>query len=145
MAAAYEGRVVAVVAAAALGSRVAGAIAALSAATWFDFFLTRPYLVGLLGLRGCRFEYGTLMGNLPRLDHGGGLWLRRGNRVTEYADWPDGATELRGTGGGHYYGPFLLTPLPGRPLPSEEARLVSVAPAAQAGSSLDTAGLSPRG
>lgn len=85
------------------------------------------------------------MGNLPRLEHGGGLWLRRGSRITEYADWPDGETELRVTGGGHYYGRFLLDPLPGRPLPSEEARLVAVALAAQAGSALDTAGLSRQG
>ncbi|MFE6156682.1 DUF4118 domain-containing protein [Streptomyces sp. NPDC057889] len=35
--------VVVVVAIAALGSRPAGALAALSAAAWFDFFLTRPY------------------------------------------------------------------------------------------------------
>ncbi|WP_327301314.1 DUF4118 domain-containing protein [Streptomyces goshikiensis] len=208
--------VVAVVAVAAMGSRTAGALAALSAAAWFDFFLTRPYqqftisdhadvetavlllvvglivsqlavrarrlqavvvtdaahlscllgtarlvedgsspeaavehvrreLVGLLGLRGCRFEYGTLMGHLPRLEHGGGLWLRRPGRITEYADWPDGETELRVVGGGHYYGRFLLNPHPGRPLPSEEARLVAVALAAQAGSALDTADLSHQG
>ncbi|MFJ2598716.1 DUF4118 domain-containing protein [Streptomyces erythrochromogenes] len=208
--------VVVVVAVAALGSRTAGALAALSAAAWFDFFLTRPYqrftienrddietailllvvglivsqlavrahrlqavvvtdaahlsslqgtarlaedggspeavveyvrreLVGLLGLRSCRFEYGTLMGNLPRLEHDGGLWLRHGTRVTEYADWPEGETELRVVGGGHYYGRFLLDPLPGRALPSEEARLVAVALAAQAGAALDTAGLSHQG
>nr|WP_052425162.1 DUF4118 domain-containing protein [Streptomyces fulvoviolaceus] len=35
--------VVVVVAIAALGSRTAGVVAALSAAAWFDFFLTRPY------------------------------------------------------------------------------------------------------
>ncbi|GGU73223.1 hypothetical protein GCM10010211_43860 [Streptomyces albospinus] len=35
--------VVAVVAIAANGSRVAGAVSALSAAAWFDFFLTPPY------------------------------------------------------------------------------------------------------
>ncbi|GGW24136.1 DUF4118 domain-containing protein [Streptomyces alanosinicus] len=35
--------VVVVVAVAALGSRTAGVVAALSAAAWFDFFLTRPY------------------------------------------------------------------------------------------------------
>ncbi|WP_405486595.1 DUF4118 domain-containing protein [Streptomyces sp. NBC_00096] len=204
--------VVAVVAVASTGTRAAGALAALSAAGWFDFFLTEPYqrfsisdradvetavlllivglivsqlsvrarrlqavvvtgtahlsslrgtarlaedggspdavveyvrreLVGLLGLRGCRFEYGTLMGNLPRLEHGGGLWLRQGTRVTEYADWPEGETELRVVGGGHYYGRFLLEPFPGRPLPPEEARLVAVALAAQAGGALDTAGL----
>lgn len=105
----------------------------------------RRALVGLLGLRACRFEYGTLMGNLPRLEHGGGLWLRHGTRITEYADWPEGETELRVIGGGHYYGRFLLDPLPGRPLPSEEARLVAVALAAQAGGALDTAGLPHQG
>ncbi|MFD5891050.1 DUF4118 domain-containing protein [Streptomyces sp. NPDC060334] len=35
--------VVVLVAVAALGTRAAGALAALSAAAWFDFFLTRPY------------------------------------------------------------------------------------------------------
>ncbi|MEU1573414.1 DUF4118 domain-containing protein [Streptomyces collinus] len=35
--------VVVVVAVAALGSRAAGVVAALSSAAWFDFFLTRPY------------------------------------------------------------------------------------------------------
>lgn len=35
--------VVVVVAVAAAGSRLAGAVAALSAAAWFDFFFTRPY------------------------------------------------------------------------------------------------------
>ncbi|MGW1211580.1 DUF4118 domain-containing protein [Streptomyces sp. NPDC002499] len=35
--------VVVVVAVAALGSRTAGVVAALSAAAWFDFFATRPY------------------------------------------------------------------------------------------------------
>ncbi|MET7481653.1 DUF4118 domain-containing protein [Streptomyces sp. NPDC005538] len=35
--------VVAVVAVAAVGNRVAGAVTALSATAWFDFFLTRPY------------------------------------------------------------------------------------------------------
>ncbi|WP_460110052.1 DUF4118 domain-containing protein [Streptomyces sp. YKOK-J1] len=35
--------VLVVVAVAALGSRAAGVVAALSAAAWFDFFLTRPY------------------------------------------------------------------------------------------------------
>ncbi len=35
--------VVVVVAVAAIGNRVAGALAAVSAAAWFDFFFTRPY------------------------------------------------------------------------------------------------------
>ncbi|MFE2289501.1 DUF4118 domain-containing protein [Streptomyces sp. NPDC059443] len=105
----------------------------------------RRELIGLLGLRGCRFEYGTLMGHLPRLEHGGGLWLRDGTRITQFADWPEGETELRVVGGGHYYGRFLLDPIPGRPLPPEEARLVAVALAAQTGAALDTAGLSHQG
>lgn len=71
--------------------------------------------------------------------------LRRGDRITEYAEWPDGQTELRGFGGGHCYGRFLLDLVPGHPLPPEEARLVAVAPAAQAGAALDTAGLSHQG
>ncbi|MFD5621486.1 hypothetical protein [Streptomyces yangpuensis] len=104
----------------------------------------RQELVGLLGLRGCRFEYGTLMGNRPRLEHDGGLWLRRPGRITEYADWPDGETELRVVGGSHHYGRFLLDPLPG-PLPPEQDRLVAVAPASQACSALDTAGLAHLG
>ncbi|MFJ3519687.1 DUF4118 domain-containing protein [Streptomyces sp. NPDC090131] len=178
--------VVVVVAAAALGTRAAGALAALSATAWFDFFLTRPYgqfaidngeeiqtavlllvvglivsqlavrvrrlrtvvvadtadmtslrgsarlaedggspeevveyvrreLVGLLGLRGCRFQYGSLIGHLPRLEHDGGLWLRRGDRITEYAEWPDVETELRVFGGGHYYGRSSSTRSPDAP------------------------------
>lgn len=81
--------VVTVVAVASLGTRVAGALASLSAAAWFDFFLTEPYQRFLIAGPG---------------------------RVTEYAGWPDGETELRVVGGGHYYGRFLLDPLPG-PLP----------------------------
>ncbi|MET9888201.1 DUF4118 domain-containing protein [Streptomyces sp. NPDC006430] len=206
--------VVTVVAVATSGTRAAGALAALSAAAWYDFFLTKPYrqftisdrdeiqtavlllvvglivgqlavrartlhsavvtdaahlsslraaarlaedgaspdavvehvrreLVGLLRLRGCRFEYGTLMGHRPRLEHDGSLWLRHGDRITEYTVWPpDVETELRVVGGGHYYGRFLLDPFPGRPLPPEEARLVAVSMAAQAGAALDTADLS---
>ncbi|WP_420078745.1 hypothetical protein ACN6AT_05675 [Streptomyces sp. JL4002] len=98
-------------------------------------------VVGLHGLRGCRFAYGTPMGNLPHLEHDGGLWLRRPGRITEYADRPDGGTEPRVGGGGHYYG---LDPFPG-PLPPEQDRLVAVAPASQAGSALDTADLSHLG
>ncbi|MFB6619539.1 hypothetical protein ACIGFK_00020 [Streptomyces sp. NPDC085524] len=72
------------------------------------------------------------------------MWLHRPGRITEYADWPDGETELRVIGGGHYYGRFLRDPLPG-PLPPERDRLVAVALAAQAGSALDTAGLAHLG
>ncbi|MFJ7590621.1 DUF4118 domain-containing protein [Streptomyces sp. NPDC097617] len=105
----------------------------------------RRELIGVLGLRGCRFEYGTLIGHRPRLEHDGALRLRRGREVTGYADWPDGESELRAVGGGHYYGRFLLDPFPGRPLPPEDTRSVALALAALAGAALDTAGMYHRG
>ncbi|WP_030756699.1 MULTISPECIES: DUF4118 domain-containing protein [unclassified Streptomyces] len=101
----------------------------------------RQELIGLLGLRGCRFEYGSLIGHRPRLEHDGGLRLRRGGEVTGYADWPDGETELRVVGGGHYYGRFLLDPFPGHRLPPEDARSVAITLASLAGAALDTAGV----
>jgi Domain of unknown function (DUF4118) len=134
--------VVVVVGVAAIGNRVAGGLAAVGAALWFDFFFTLPYyrftirssadvttavlllltglavsqiaararrlqviaitdagclaqihetaslaksatfpdavvdhvkeqLTGLLGLQGCRFEYGSLLGHPPRLEPDG--------------------------------------------------------------------------
>ncbi|WP_327363771.1 DUF4118 domain-containing protein [Streptomyces sp. NBC_01296] len=108
----------------------------------------RRELIGLLNLRGCRFEYGSLIGRLPRLEHDGSLWLGHaaGEREATYWPdrWPEGETELRAVGGGHYYGRFVLEPVPG-PLPAQQARRVAVALAAQAGSALDTAGLAHRG
>lgn len=95
----------------------------------------RRELIGLLNLRGCRFEYGSLIGRLPRLEHDGSLWLGHGageREATYWPDrWPEGETELRAVGGGHYYGRFVLEPVPG-PLPSQQARRVAVALAAQA-------------
>ncbi|NEA99102.1 DUF4118 domain-containing protein [Streptomyces sp. SID13726] len=192
--------VVVVVAVAALGSRTAGALAALSAAAWFDFFLTRPYetfdisasadletavlllavgalvsqlaararrlevvtvtdaahlellhrtadlarspnsadtvvdhvrgeLVALLGLRACRFEYGTLLGRPARLLKDGGV----------SGGWAEDEVELRVYGNGRYLGRFMLSPGPG-PLPPLQARLVAVTLADQTGAALDTAG-----
>lgn len=202
--------VVVVVAVAALGSRTAGALAALSAAACFDFFLTRPYetfditasadietavlllLVGvivsqlaararrlevitvtdaahlsrihrtaalaqsansadtvadhvrreltdLLGLRACRFEYGTLMGQPPRLQKDGSVTAGRRPWDVDAAGWPEGEIELRAYGNGHYLGRFMLTPGPG-PVPPLESRLVAVTLADQTGAALDTAG-----
>ncbi|MFE0380858.1 DUF4118 domain-containing protein [Streptomyces inhibens] len=202
--------VVVVVAVAAVGSWTAGALAALSAAAWFDFFLTRPYqrftitdpadvetamlllivglavsqlaararrlkvitvtdaeylsrvhdtaalaqvatsgaavvdhvrheLVELLRLRGCRFEYGTLLGQPPRLEQDGGVSVGHRRWDLVRAGWPAGEIELRVSGAGRYYGRFLLDPLPG-PVPSLPARLVAVTLAGQAGAALDTAG-----
>ncbi|QDO38267.1 DUF4118 domain-containing protein [Streptomyces sp. RLB3-17] len=201
--------VVVVVAVAALGSRTAGALAALSAAAWFDFFLTRPYetfdihtssdietavlllvvgvivsqlaararrlevitvtdadylarvhetavlaqsakssdtvvdhvrgqLTELLGLRGCRYEYGTLLGQPPRLEQDGNVSVGH-RRRGDACGWPDGEIELRTYGNGHYLGRFMLTPGPG-PVPPLQARLVAVTLADQTGAALDTAG-----
>ncbi|WP_199571554.1 DUF4118 domain-containing protein [Streptomyces murinus] len=202
--------VLVVVAVAALGSRTAGAVAALSAAAWFDFFLTRPYqtfditasadietaalllavgvmvsqlaararklhiitvtdaaylarihrtadlvrsvhsadtvvdhvrteLTELLGLRACRFEYGTLTGRPPRLENDGSVTVGRHTRNPDTDGWPDGEIELRAYGNGHYLGRFLLTPGRG-PVPTLRARLVAVTLADQTGAALDTSG-----
>ncbi|EST29977.1 DUF4118 domain-containing protein [Streptomyces roseochromogenus] len=202
--------VVVVVAVAALGSRTAGVAAALSAAAWFDFFLTRPYetfditasadietavlllavgvlvsqlaararrlevvtvtdaahlarihrtadlaktansadivvdhvrreLTELLGLRACRFEYGTLLGKPPRLETDGGVTVGRRTWNPDTDGWPEGEIELRTYGNGHYVGRFMLTPGPGPVLPLQ-ARLVAVTLADQTGAALDTAG-----
>ncbi|WP_406441503.1 DUF4118 domain-containing protein [Streptomyces sp. NBC_00631] len=202
--------VVVVVAVAALGSRTAGVVAALSAAAWFDFFLTRPYetfdisasadietavlllavglivsqlaararrlevitvtdagylarihttadlaqsarsadtvvdhvrreLTDVLGLRACRFEYGTLLGQPPRLHDDASVTVGKRSWDVDAAGWPEGEIELRTYGNGHYLGRFMLTPGPG-PVPSLQARLVAVTLADQTGSALDTAG-----
>ncbi|MDH6108542.1 putative membrane protein [Kitasatospora sp. MAP12-15] len=201
--------VVVVVAAAVLGHRTAGALSAVSAAVWFDFFFTKPYehfsisrsadittavlllvvglvvsqlaararrlqviavtdadylaqihhtarlaqssatspstvidqvekqLVGLLHLRGCRFEYGTLIGHPPRLEPDGSVVLGRRSWDVDRLGLPGEEVELRVFSNGHYYGRFMLQPTPGV-IPSLEARLVAVTLADQAGNVLDT-------
>ncbi|WP_055495807.1 DUF4118 domain-containing protein [Streptomyces sp. TP-A0356] len=185
-------------------------VAALSAAAWFDFFLTRPYqtfditasadietavlllvvgvivsqlaaharrlevitvtdaahlsrihrtadlaqsansadtvvdhvrqeLTGLLGLRACRFEYGTLLGQPPRLQNDGNVTVGRHSWDVDAAGWPEGEIELRTYGNGHYLGRFMLTPGAGT-VPSLRARLVAVTLADQTGAALDTSG-----
>jgi Domain of unknown function (DUF4118) len=198
--------VVVVVAVAAMGNRVAGAVAAIGAAVWFDFFFTVPYerftirhssdvttfvlllavgvavsqlaaharrlkvvaitdaaylaqihqtaalaqaggssqvvvdhvrgqLVDLLGLAGCRFEYGMLLGHPPRLEHDGTVRTGHGRWDVEEAGLPAEEVELRVFGDGQYYGRFMLTPEPGS-RPSLQARLVAVTLADQAGRAL---------
>ncbi|GAA5028963.1 DUF4118 domain-containing protein [Actinopolymorpha pittospori] len=162
--------VVVVVAVAIIGNRVAGALAALSAAVWFTFFLTSPYdefvigkaadvttavlllvvglavsqlaaharrlkvvaitdarylgqihdtarlaqsgasantvatqvreqLVDLLQLRGCRFEYGTLLGHPPRLESDGTIATGHARWNVERHGLPPQEIELRASGG----------------------------------------------
>jgi len=198
-----------VVAVAALGNRIAGALAAAWAFAWFDFFFTRPYLrfsiarsadlttallllivglavsqlavrarrlhvlaitdsgylelvheaaeltrtartpdavvdrvadmlTGLLGLDGCRFEYGSLLGQPPRLEPDGTVLAghRRWN-VDEFG-FPPGEIELRTFAGGAYCGRFMLRPSPGS-RPGLQARLVAVTLADQAGRAIGSA------
>ncbi|MCQ4081228.1 PAS domain-containing sensor histidine kinase [Streptomyces sp. RB6PN25] len=201
--------VVVVVAVAADGHRLAGVLAALSAAVWFDFFFTQPYerftitksadirtavlllLVGLavsqlaararrlqviaitdarylsqihdtaelarsttspsqvvdkvkqqltelLTLRGCRFEYGSLLGHPARLEADGTVIVGHKPWNVDERGLPDEEVELRAFGNGHYYGRFMLQPMPGAK-PPLQARLVSVTLADQVGAALDTA------
>lgn len=198
--------VVAVVAVAAAGNRAAGALAAVSAAAWFDFFFTQPYesfsirhsadvttfvlllvvgvavsqlaawarrlkavtvadagylaritrtaalsktasspaevvehvrkeLTGLLGLRDCRFEYGVLLGQPPRLEPDGTVLTRYGHWPADESGLPEQEIELRAFGNGQYYGRFMMTPKPGSRPPSQ-ARLTAVTLAELAGYAL---------
>ncbi|MGC0417095.1 DUF4118 domain-containing protein [Embleya sp. AB8] len=201
--------VVVVVAVAANGHRLAGAVAALSATVWFDFFFTRPYesfsitrsadaqmavllllvglavsqiaararrlqvvvitdaehlarirdiaeaarssgspdavvdavkaqLITLLDLRGCRFEYGTLIGRPPRLEQDGSVTVGARTWDVERRGLPAEEIELRVYRGGHFHGRFLLEPRPGA-VPSRQARLVAVTLADQVGASFEHA------
>ena len=198
--------VVAVVAIACLGNRVAGVLAAVSAAVWFDFFFTVPYnrltisrsadvttfvlllavgvavsqmaawarrlkavtvadagyftrivtsaaltqragthadvvehvrrqLVDLLGLQDCRFEYGKLLGQPPRLEPDGSITTRYGHYPVDSCGLPAEDIEIRTFSNGQYTGRFMLTPKPGS-RPSPRARLVAVALADLAGHSI---------
>jgi K+-sensing histidine kinase KdpD len=188
--------VVVIVGVASLGNRIAGALAAASAALWFDFFLTQPYerlsiarasdittailllivgvavsqlaayarrlqvvtitnadyllhiqhtaqlvqsgaatnavvnevrtrLIQVLGLSGCRFEYGVLLGQHPRLEHDGKILSGR-THLEAQRNWVrSGDIELRVQTGDRYYGRYLLQPGP-QNTPSLQARLVAV-------------------
>src|ERR1022692_114592 len=187
--------VVIVVAVAAMGNRIAGALAAVSSFAWFDFFFTRPYerfsiaraadittavllllvglavsqlaararrmrvlaitdagylelihragelsssarspdavvdhvrqaLVGLLDLESCRFEYGSLLGQPPRLEPDGTVLAGHRHWNVDEFGFPEGDIELRTFGNGQYFGRFMLTPRPGS-RPSLQSRLVA--------------------
>ena len=189
--------VVAVVAISCLGNRLAGVLAAISAAVWFDFFFTVPYnrltisrsadvttfalllavgvavsqmaararrlkavavadagyftrivssaaltqragtpydvveqvrrqLIEVLDLRDCRFEYGKLLGQPPRLEPDGSIRTRYGHYPVDLSGLPAEDIELRTFSNGQYVGRFMLTPRPGART-SQRARLVAVA------------------
>ncbi|MFG2625022.1 hypothetical protein [Streptomyces sp. NPDC048473] len=99
----------------------------------------RRQLVDVLRLQGCRFEYGSLLGQPPRLEQDGGVVVGRRHWDVDRDGWPEGETELRASASGHYSGRFMLRPTPGT-VPSLQARLVAVTLADHAGAALDTAG-----
>ena len=200
--------VVAVVAVACPGNRVAGALAAVSAAVWFDFFYTLPYdrltishsadvttfvlllavgvtvsqlaswarrlkavtvadagyfarivesaaltqtagtphdvvehvrkdLISVLDLRECRFEYGRLIGQPPRLEPDGSVLTRYGHWPVDESGLPPDEVGLRTFSNGEYCGRFMMTPNSGSK-PSRRARLVAVALADLAGHAVGT-------
>ncbi|MGX2998659.1 DUF4118 domain-containing protein [Streptomyces sp. JNUCC 64] len=93
--------------------------------------LARRELVAVLGLRGCRFEYGTLLGRPPRLEPDGTVTVDGRPRDVERRGWPTGETELRATAGGRFVGRFLLDPGEGA-VTAPRARTVAVTLADQA-------------
>ncbi|WP_406277570.1 PAS domain-containing sensor histidine kinase [Streptomyces sp. NBC_00191] len=99
----------------------------------------RRQLVDVLQLRGCRFEYGSLLGRPPRLEQDGAVVVGRSRWDIDRYGWPEGEIELRAVGIGHYGGRFMLRPTPGV-VPPLRARLVAVTLADHAGAALDTAG-----
>ncbi|MCX4744143.1 DUF4118 domain-containing protein [Kitasatospora sp. NBC_01287] len=97
----------------------------------------RDQLVELLQLRGCRFEYGSLLGRPPRLEHDGSIVVGQRSWDADRLGLPDEDVELRMFGNGTYIGRFMLEPTPGA-VPSRQARLVAVTLASQAGAALDS-------
>ncbi|MEV7597139.1 DUF4118 domain-containing protein [Kitasatospora sp. NPDC089797] len=94
-------------------------------------------LIDVLQLRGCRFEYGSLLGHPPRLEHDGSVTVARSPWDADRLGLPDGEVELRLFGNGTYVGRYLLRPTPGT-VPSRQARLVAVTLADQAGTALES-------
>ncbi|MEV0039674.1 DUF4118 domain-containing protein [Streptomyces sp. NPDC050804] len=97
------------------------------------------HLVEILRLRGCRFEYGTLLGHPARLLQDGTVAVDGRPWELERLGWPDGETEIRVSGHGRYLGRFMLRPSPGL-IPTRQVRQVAVTLADDAGTALDTVG-----
>jgi hypothetical protein len=92
----------------------------------------RRQLIDVLGLQDCRFEYGKLLGQPPRLEQDGSIRTRYGHYPVDLSGLPAEEVELRTFSNGQYAGRFMLTPKPGA-RPSQRARLVAVALADLAG------------
>ncbi len=89
----------------------------------------------VLGLRACRFDYGTGLG-YPRLRHDGRVTVRGATIDVDDAGLPtDQEIELLVVSGGSYRGRFLLQ-APPRCRPSLEQRVVAASLADQVGAAL---------
>lgn len=100
--------------------------------------LVKQQLTDLLGLAECRFEYGTLLGHPPQLRPDGTVMV--GHQHWDVGQWglPADDMELRTFYNGQFCGRFMLRPKPGSK-PSQQARLVAVTLADQAGRALGAA------
>ncbi|MFB6871559.1 hypothetical protein [Streptomyces sp. NPDC056323] len=95
--------------------------------------------MGLSGLSGCRFEYGTLTGRPPRLEEDGTIAWSERCWDADRDGLPREELELRVFHNRHFYGRYMLQPAPGA-APPLAARLVAVTLANQAGAELDATG-----
>ncbi len=99
-------------------------------------------LTTVLGIRTCRFDYGTGLG-CPRLTHDGRVTVGGELIDVDRLGFPaDREVELLVTSGGSYRGRFLLTP-PARCRPSLEQRVVAASLADQVGAALTEYSLRP--
>lgn len=99
-------------------------------------------LTGLLDLKQCRFEYGSLLGHPPRLLPDGTVLAGQRRVDVEQFGLPVEEIELRTFSHGQFYGRFMLAPNPGSK-PSLQARLVAVTLADQAGRALGASQAAP--
>ncbi|RDG38345.1 DUF4118 domain-containing protein [Streptomyces corynorhini] len=97
------------------------------------------HLVGMPGLRGCRFEYGTLLGHPARLEQDGTVPVDHRPWDLERLGRPEGEIELRASAGGRYLGRFMLRRTP-EAVPSRQVRRVAVTLADDTGAALAAAG-----
>jgi hypothetical protein len=92
----------------------------------------RGQLIEVLDLKDCRFEYGKLLGQPPRLEPDGSITTRYGHYPVDESGLPEEDVEIRTFSSGQYTGRFMLTPGAGS-RPSPRARVVAVALAGLAG------------
>jgi Domain of unknown function (DUF4118) len=95
----------------------------------------RRELIGLLDLRGCRYEPGIGPDHAIRMDHDGRVMIGDGSWAVESLGLPGPELALLVQRRGQTLGRFLLEPTPGLPV-SLQPRVVAVALADQVGAAL---------